>query len=213
MPPCHRHRGDPHRPVAGLDQLPSLDQARGGRGGRRALEQRCSRSRSAKTSPASSTPAGPAARRAESCSTTARCSTTSQARPTSSRPTSAGTTRFSCPSCRQATPTSIPAGSFPDRARRANLLCREPRKARRQHRGGAADDHGRRAAPVRNAARADPEDGRRQRRRCRSYLFAARARDRRRQIRGPAEAVGPADGRHPVADASQEGPRASSAGG
>ena len=50
-----------------------------------------------------------AARRA--CSITARSSPISKVRPTSSRPTSAGTTKSSCPSCRRATPTSIPAVS------------------------------------------------------------------------------------------------------
>ena len=41
-----------------------------------------------------------------------RSSTISKAAPTSSRPTSAGTTRSSCPSCRRATPMSIPAASI-----------------------------------------------------------------------------------------------------
>ncbi len=54
--------------------------------------------------------------------------------------------------------------AFPDRAGRADLLRRKPREACRQHRGGPADDHGRRAAPVRNAARQDHEAGRKRRR-------------------------------------------------
>ena len=96
--------------------------------------------------------------------------------PTSSRPISAGATRCSCRSCRRAMPTSIPAGRVPDRARRADLLRGEPREARRQHRGSAADDHGRRAAAVRDAARADHEVDRGSRAGCRNICLAARSR-------------------------------------
>ena len=67
-----------------------------------------------KTSPASSTPAAPAALPAESGSTTARSSTISKAAPTSYRAISGGTTRCSCLSFPRATPTSIAAGQhFP----------------------------------------------------------------------------------------------------
>ena len=101
----------------------------------------------------------------------------SRAAPTSSRPTSAGTTRCSCRSCPPATPTSIPAGSmFPIALGRADLLRREPREARRQHRGSAADDHGRRAAAVRDAARADHQVGRESRAACRNICSTARSR-------------------------------------
>ena len=81
--------------------------------------------------------------------------TISKAAPTSSRPISAGTTRCSCPSSRQPCLRAYRRAAFPDRAWRADLLRREPRKARRQHRGSAADDHGRRSAAVRDASRAD----------------------------------------------------------
>ena len=124
-----------------------------------------SRASGATISPASSTPAAPAERRAGSSSITARSSTMSRAAPTSSRPTSAGATRCSCPSCRRATLTSIPAGStFPIALGARDLLRREPREARRQYRGSAADDHGRRAATVRDASRADHQVDRGERR-------------------------------------------------
>ena len=157
MPPHHRHRGNPRRPGAGLGQRPPLGGADAtGEADVAALQGNRSPAVGAPTSPASSTPAAPAARRAGSSCTTARSSTTSRAAPTSSRPISAGTTKCSCRSCRQATPMSIPAGSmFPIALGARDLLRRKPREARRQYRGSAADDHGRRAAAVRDAARAD----------------------------------------------------------
>ena len=112
MPPHHRHRGHPHRPGDRRGQLPPL-----GRAGRRRARHRRARAadgsgRARATSPASSTPAAPAARRAASSSTTARSSPTSPAAPTSSPTTSAGRTRSSSRSSPPATPTSIPAASI-----------------------------------------------------------------------------------------------------
>ena len=57
---------------------------------------------------------------------------------------------------------------FPIALGRADLLRREPREARLQHRGSAADDHGRRSAAVRNAARADHQVDRGAGRPCRN---------------------------------------------
>ena len=94
----------------------------------------------------------------------------------------------------------------PGRARRANLLCRKPREARRQHRGSAADDHDRRPAPVRDAADANPQE-RRKRRRGGQVSAAAGAEDRAGQARRQVQAVGPADGPAARAHAAQEGPR------
>ena len=79
----------------------------------------------------------------------------------SSRRISAGTTRCSCPSCRSATPTSIPAASILPIGLGAQIYYSEGlEKLAVEHRGGAPDDHGRRAAPVRGAAHADHQGDR-----------------------------------------------------
>ena len=70
-----------------------------------------------------------------------------------------------------------------------------------------ADDHGRRAAPVRNAARQDHEADRKGWR-ASQISDAPRALDRGQALRRQVAAVGPADGRPAVGDAAQEGARA-----
>ena len=131
----HRHRGHSYRAGAGDGRLPSLGRA-GGRGRRpRGSREAHAAGRSRRTSPASSTPAAPAERRAASCSITERSSPISPVRPTSSRPTSAGTTRSSCPSFRQATPTSIPAVSTSrSGSARRSIMPRASRSWRRTSR-------------------------------------------------------------------------------
>ena len=102
---------------------------------------------------------------------------------------------------------------FPIALGAADLLRRKPREARRQYRGGAADDHGRRAAAVRSAARPDHQDRSRRRAALPTYLLDRALAIGPSAMPGKSVPLGPADGRHPVADAAAARSGASSAGG
>ena len=114
MQSCHRHRGHPHRASAGDRRLPSLGRARWpadarrGRRLRRRIGSWVGRKDLACIIYTSGTGGAP---RGVIASIMVRSWPISPARPTSSQTTSAGTKRSSCPSFRQATPTSTPAGS------------------------------------------------------------------------------------------------------
>ncbi len=92
----------------------------------------------------------------------------------------------------------------PDRAWRPDLFFGRAGEARFQYRGGTADDHGRRAAPVRGAADPHPEAGR-ETGRLRQLSDAPQPEHRRQGGFGPGAALGQADGLLPEPDAAAQG--------
>ena len=202
MPPRHR-ASEPLRTGQAPDWVncPQLVDAGVRRSGRRGARTRDRGASAATTSPASSTPAAPAARRAACSSTTARSSTMSKAAPTSSRPTSAGTTRCSCPSSRRATPTSIPAGSTFPIALGAQIYYAESLEKLAANIEEVQPTIMVVVPRLFEMLRArimksiEAQGG------LSKYLLGRALKIGGDKYQRPAQAVGPADGRHPVADA------------
>ena len=216
MPPRHRHRRHQHRPVART----SLSSIIGtiwsaGRPDIGALrEANAARSSASDLACLIYTSGTGGAPRGVHAASRHDPRTMSKAASTSSPTTSAGTTKSSCPSCRQAMPTSIPAASISrSRSARRSITPRasrsSPPTSRKCGRRSWSSCRACSKCCVRKILKTIEKDGG-----LPALSDGPRAVDREpRRYGGTRNPLGPADGRHPVADPAQEGPRASSAAG